>query len=266
MPKGVYLRTEEIRRILSEAHRGNKLSEETCKRMSEARKGKKFSAEHRGKLSEARMGIKLSEETCKKISEAKKGNTNMLGKKHSDETRRKISEATKGMIPWNKGRKLPEETCRKIGEANKNPSEETRRKIGEPHKGKPTWMKGKYHTEETKRKMRERHKGKHLSEEHCKKIGEALRGEKSSFWRGGISYEPYSIDWTKTLKRSIRERDRYTCQICGEPQGDRALSVHHIDYDKKNNNPNNLVALCLKCHSKTSFNRENWTIFFTKGQ
>jgi hypothetical protein len=90
MPIGVYLRTEETKRILSEAHKGKKLSEETCKRMSESFKGRKVSAETRKKMSEARKGIKFSEETRKKISELKKGNTNRLGKKHSAETCRKL--------------------------------------------------------------------------------------------------------------------------------------------------------------------------------
>lgn len=68
----------------------------------------------------------------------------------------------------------------------------------------------------------------------------------------------YSVDWTKTLRISIRERDHYTCQLCGERQGDLAHSVHHIDYDKKNCNPDNLITLCLKCHTKTNFNRDYW--------
>jgi len=89
-------------------------------------------------------------------------------------------------------------------------------------------------------------------------------GERCTFWKGGISYEPYSVDWTKTLKRAIRERDYYTCQICKEPQGDRALDVHHIDYNKKNCNPLNLISLCHSCHLKTNLNRENWIKHFKK--
>jgi len=56
--------------------------------------------------------------------------------------------------------------------------------------------------------------GRKHSEETKKKLSLSLKGEKSPFWKGGISFEPYSIDWTETLKRSIRERDKYTCQIC----------------------------------------------------
>ena len=63
--------------------------------MSEARKGKHKSAEHRKKIAEALKGKHLSEETCKKMSEAKKG-------KHlPTEHRKKLSEALKGKHWWN---------------------------------------------------------------------------------------------------------------------------------------------------------------------
>ena len=39
------------------------------------------------------------------------------------------------------------------------------------------------------------------------------------------------------------------------------LHVHHIDYDKINNDPNNLVALCNSCHAKT--NGKNKREFYT---
>jgi len=85
-----------------------------------------------------------------------------------------------------------------------------------------------------------------------------ISGENSSHWQGGITFEEYSLDWRETLRRSIRERDRYTCKICGKQQGDVLLAIHHIDYDKKNCNPNNLITLCIKCHSKTNHNRNYW--------
>ena len=84
-------------------------------------------------------------------------------------------------------------------------------------------------------------------------------GKNHPNWNGGSSFEPYSIDWTKTLKRSIRERDHYTCQVCGK---EPATSVHHIDYNKKNSNPDNLVTLCRSCHTKTNYNRNNWIKYF----
>lgn len=88
-------------------------------------------------------------------------------------------------------------------------------------------------------------------------------GKNNPSWRGGISFEPYTTDWTETLKRSIRERDKYTCQICGK---EPSIYCHHIDYDKKNCNPNNLITLCHSCHAKTNHNRQHWIIYFRKGE
>ena len=93
-------------------------------------------------------------------------------------------------------------------------------------------------------------------------MSEARAMEKHYNWRGGVSFEPYTIDWTATLRRSIRERDKYICQLCGIIQGDRAYCIHHIDYDKKNCNPDNLITLCVRCNPKVNFNRKYWTQYF----
>lgn len=95
----------------------------------------------------------------------------------------------------------------------------------------------------------------------CSRIAMGIRhrGEGHPSWKGGCSFKPYSTDWTETLKRSIRERDRYTCQVCGK---EPSIQVHHVDYDKKNCNPINLITLCKKCHSKTNWNRDKWINYF----
>jgi len=75
-------------------------------------------------------------------------------------------------------------------------------------------------------------------------------------WIDGRSFEPYSSEWTNELRKSIRKRDNYTCQLCGLKQNKyfkiyhRALDVHHIDRNKKNNTEKNLITVCRKCHSK----------------
>ena len=80
---------------------GFRYSEESKKRMSEARKGKTHSLKTRKKMSESKKGENHpmygkthSLETKKKISEANKGENNpMYGKTHSEKTRKKMSEA-----------------------------------------------------------------------------------------------------------------------------------------------------------------------------
>ena len=98
-PHGYNLRTgggggslsEETRRKISEAKTGHEVSLETRRKLSKAFKGKPLSEEHRRKMSEAHKGIKHSKEACLKISKARKG------KKLPEETRRKISESKKGI-------------------------------------------------------------------------------------------------------------------------------------------------------------------------
>ena len=100
---------------------------------------------------------KLSEETKKKMSEAKSGeNHPRYGKKHSEESKKKMSEALKG-------KKFSEEHRKKLSESLKgrHHSEETKKKMSEAHKGAINPNKGKHRSEETKRKISEAHKGKH---------------------------------------------------------------------------------------------------------
>lgn len=70
-------------------------------------------------------------------------------------------------------------------------------------------------------------------------------------WEGGSSFAPYTDDWIM-VSRVIRHRDNYTCQRCGDARGRRGLlHVHHVDCDKQNNDPANLVTLCPPCHMTT---------------
>jgi hypothetical protein len=81
-------------------------------------------------------------------------------------------------------------------------------------------------------------------------------GERNNLWKGGISQILYGPDWTPRLKRQIRRRDKYTCAICKA----RAKSVHHVDYDKRNHDPINLITLCRSCHTKTNHHRRFYQI------
>ena len=97
-----------------------------------------------------------------------------------------------------------------------------------------------------------------------KKLWGAFSGEKNHFWKGGISFEPYGLAWTKQLKESIRQRDNHVCQLCNKHQSQlkTKLSVHHIDYVKTNIFTFNLISLCVNCHMITNNNRTHWTTFF----
>jgi hypothetical protein len=134
-------------------------------------------------------------------------------------------------------------------------------------KGMVGCNKGKKFSEESRKKMSIAHKGEIWTEERKKHGSLSHKGAKSWNWLGGKSFEEYTEDWTETLRNSIRERDKLMCQICGLHQEEldgfhKRLSVHHIDYDKKNLDPENLITLCISCHTKTNINREYWIKYF----
>lgn len=87
--------------------------------------------------------------------------------------------------------------------------------------------------------------------------------EKHPCWKGGISKEPYPFDFDKELKEIIKKRDGYQCQLCDISQNGIELSIHHIDYNKKNLNKANLITLCKACNAKVNFNRNYWKNYFT---
>ena len=87
----IFLTPEEHRRL----HMQN-ISDETRKKMSEAKKGHTVNEDTRKKMSEAKKGHTVNEETRKKLSESLKGRTSpMKGRTQSEETRKKISETIK---------------------------------------------------------------------------------------------------------------------------------------------------------------------------
>lgn len=80
-------------------------------------------------------------------------------------------------------------------------------------------------------------------------ISGGVRGENNPAWKGGIAKWDYAFNW-KSLARSIRVRDKYTCQSCGDirKRWGVYLHVHHIDSDKTNNSLDNLISVCAQCH------------------
>jgi hypothetical protein len=244
----------------------------------------KFTENHKRKIGLANKGKKRSDEFRKRMSEigrSRVGNKNsFFGKKHSEETKRKISLKQKGKSPWQKrlGDNHPKviEYRKKMKELGgiqnigRNPwnygltKEDPRvmkyttylygNKFGKVNKGMRSPWTLKRNLENNPMK----------NEEIRIKVGKKLKGmfalEKNPMWKGGLSFEPYTIDWTNELRKFIRDRDNHTCQLCLN----KGNQVHHIDYNKKNCDINNLITLCKKCHSKTNKDREKWKKFFSE--
>jgi hypothetical protein len=212
------------------------------------------------------MGHKHSEETKQKLSEAHSG------KVLSDEHKKNIGKATKQM--WEDGvfdAPHIREAYAKQGKSTKGAkwTEEQKQALSEKRKGK---FPHQLHTPEALESRREKLLGRTLSKEHRKNIGKAqkgrvfsdehrerlsiagqnrddLKGENSIWWKGGVSDQPYPLEFTDYLRSKIRRRDNHECQCCKENvYRSKRGHVHHIDGNKQDCSENNLVLTCASCH------------------
>lgn len=206
-----------------------------------------------------------------------------IGFKFSLESRKRMSASRKGANNGMYGKKHSEETKKKIGTANTNPSKETRIKIGLCHIGKKPFegmkhsivskekigsahrgKKRKPFTEITKQKMREVSTGRRHSLLTREKLSILrtgipnfkIKGDKHPQWKGGITPINHKIRTSgeyKRYRKSILEKDGYTCQNCLQHGGN--LHVDHIKqfafFPELRFNISNGRTLCVECHKKT---------------
>ncbi len=268
--------------------KGSKHTEETKNKIGEANKlalkGKKLSEEHKRNIG---IGNKnQSKETITNRIETRKRNNKIW---HSEETKRKIGLANKGRknppnVGFKKGQKFTEEHKRKLSLAKigRKYSKEHRKNMskasnpnnkGRLKKGHKPWNKGKKyclgikHSKESKEKLSKTRK--RLIKEGKIKI--PSRKEHYN-WQGGKSFEPYGLEFNKELREKIKQRDNFTCQLCNDRitesrriknnPSKKWLTVHHIDYNKQNNKPENLLTLCHFCNISVNSSREEWTKHF----
>jgi hypothetical protein len=167
----------------------------------------------------------------------------VMGKERAEERKKKISIKMKNRdAHWMKGNKNP----------MKNP--EIAKRAGDSEKGKQSPFKGKTYEE-----IYGIDKAKKLKES---KIPPPTL-DVEFYLKNGYQkqYEPYTDEFNKEFKKIIAERDNFTCQLCNELLPDN-FAVHHIDYNKKNSSPKNLIFLCSYCHGKTGHNRDFWKSHF----
>ena len=187
-------------------------SMERNKKISDKKKGKKLTYEHRRKISRSNIG-------------KKKPNLS-LALKNSPKAQK---------LFFKKGCKLNGKVCPVCGKihkdlrGNNNPSRRmsVRRKISEKLTGK-----------------------KHPWQE----------GEKNHTFNNWSSFGEYGKEFNNRIRSTTRMSTDRRCILCGlnERRMGYKLHSHHIDYNKKNNSPDNLVPLCSNCHSRTNTNREKW--------
>lgn len=70
----------------------------------------------------------------------------------------------------------------------------------------------------------------------------------------------YPPDWEE-IAREAKDRAYWSCAKCGhphDPSQDYMLTVHHIDGDKMNCDPANLIVLCQRCHLRAQHQTTSW--------
>ncbi len=224
------------------------------------------------------IGKKMPIQQKKKIAET-------IKRQYINGRKKASSIFKKGFTPWNKGlTKENNETMKLISEKQKGEekSESMRKnmseggkgkKLSEEHKNKIGKSNRENYTEERKKKISLKNKDKKMTQEQRKNISESKKGDKNPMygkygelnpnWNNGSSFKPYAPEFNKKLKQSILERDNYTCQCPDCEHKSNKLVIHHIDFNKQNNNPENLIALCNSCHGKTfGKDRQYFTEFY----
>ena len=184
--------------------------------------------------------------------------------------RDKKGRFVKNSSPWHKGKKtglIPRSAFKK----NHKPWNKNLTGIKTNDKGHAPF-KGKYHSKEAKKKIEKHHKGKIITQEQRMLISNSLKGNipwnkgkespkikgnKHPNWQGGKTQLNFKIRNSlqyKSWRKSIFERDNYTCQTCKAKSG--KLEAHHkIKFsDIYLTNPEllwdigNGITLCKQCH------------------
>jgi hypothetical protein len=167
----------------------------------------------------------------------------------------------RGHIPWNKG-KEGYQIASYVHWLNKPNSKHPKSNQGKhiwegkihPLKGKIGNRKGIKASIETREKLRQ----SHLGQEAWNK-GKGL---------GRVYYYYPSLFSNAIFRAKIKTRDDYVCQECNISEEEHiivfsyALSIHHIDYDKKNCNPTNLITVCHACNARANHNKDYWQQHF----
>lgn len=168
---------------------------------------------------------------------------------------------TQSLATWNSGRtKYCSKTCTYAARVGSKHSEEHKAKIRASMKlVDQSWKIGRPHGHKTNHghtwKLTDAQR-KAISDRLRGKPRFHMRGEKNNNWKGGITSANMAIRNSaayKAWRRSVFERDHYTCVECGQVGG--KLQVDHIKpfslYPELRLDISNGRVLCKPCHMAT---------------
>ena len=182
--------------------------------------------------------------------------------KHSKESIAKMKKALKGKVPWNKGLRGAQSAWNKGLKGFRRGYKQTnkhKQKIAKALKGNKNGLghklSEKSKVEISKKRLERKERFGYLNSLTTRKKMSKSKidskhwiGKQNPNWNNGVSFLLYPQEFNKHLKTLIRKRDKFVCQLCYK----NGWEVHHIDYNKRNCNPLNLITLCKSCHAKTN--------------
>jgi hypothetical protein len=79
-----------------------------------------------------------------------------------------------------------------------------------------------------------------------------------------LNKERTTLFYDKHYRELILNEQNSKCAECGIGNSNSKFHLHHIDYNKLNDNRENLIFLCHSCHSKTTNSKRNkWIKYYT---
>ena len=227
MPTGIYVRTQQCKENLSRAHKGLR--------------------NHLGHPHS--LGTKLL------FSQQRKGKKRTVAQREAQIHKEVMLKYWAGLTPEERKQRAKSFYGTNIG--RKQTAKEIEKRMvkirGIPNPKKAATMIGNKYS-----------LGYKYTTEQRLRASETHRGERSHLWQGGISFEPYTSEFSATIKLKVRVRDKFACQLCQIPENGCSHDIHHIDYDKGNSCKENLITLCHICHTKTNQKRKYWQGILTK--
>jgi len=223
-----YKHTKEIKKKIGRANKGKKRSEQQKKDISKKVKELWQDEEYRNKMVTSSKKYWSRKRSRKRMQKA----TNK--RFENEEERKKISDTLKLYYEKNPG----------ILAGENNPC--YGRKLSENHK--MAILKGISIPCSTNKKI---------------KLSCIMQGITEEQWDGFIGGQDYCDIWRdKEYKEDILKRDNCKCQNPECYNNSKRLTRHHINYDKKDCKPDNLITLCNGCNSRANYNRDYWESFY----